>query len=132
MCEERGECTRPTCVICLDIIAVEKDRVCVSECTHSYHEKCIQRWLRQPQIDGVRRCPTCRREMIGYVLFDGQAEPRAWVVTVADDLTLAERFIDTNIIALKWTTIITLWFAAFCVAFWSLRAMLVALDSQRK
>ena len=43
------------CAICLDVI--EKNTICAKlSCLHSYHEKCIKRWLTTKDAS----CPICR------------------------------------------------------------------------
>lgn len=43
------------CTICLDVI--EKNTICVKlPCLHSYHEKCIKKWLTTKDAS----CPICR------------------------------------------------------------------------
>jgi hypothetical protein len=34
-----------------------KDKLLVLVCEHAFHEKCIERWLRQ-----AKECPNCKRD----------------------------------------------------------------------
>ena len=42
------------CVICF--VPLTDERIAITQCGHSYHEKCLERWFdRNPD----RRCPMC-------------------------------------------------------------------------
>lgn len=48
-------------------------------CGHSYHTKCIDRWLLDSQAHQRRRCPLCNTDPIETVAVSGLAHPRALV-----------------------------------------------------
>ena len=48
--------SQETCSICLTDFKV-KDKLLVLVCEHAFHERCIERWLRQ-----AKECPNCKRD----------------------------------------------------------------------
>ena len=49
--------TTQTCAICLSQISVNEFEIL--PCAHSYHQRCIQRWIMQSQT-----CPVCRTSVV--------------------------------------------------------------------
>jgi hypothetical protein len=47
-----------SCAICCEEFMTEENSVCITECNHIYHVKCINVWLRQKNT-----CPLCRCEL---------------------------------------------------------------------
>ena len=49
---------KSSCPVCLDDYTVGEYKRCLS-CSHSYHKKCIDKWIKK-----CNTCPECRKECI--------------------------------------------------------------------
>jgi len=70
----------PDCPICLSPI-VRKD-MCTTPCSHVYHTRCLNRWLRR----GSTTCPTCRGTIDNPFRNANQQQQPTTVGTVPIDL----------------------------------------------
>lgn len=51
------------CSVCLDIIT-KKDKVCILDCGHWYHQNCISQWVTSKILTKeMPECPLCRDDM---------------------------------------------------------------------
>jgi len=55
------------CIICLDLIDIEKQEIEIfKDCEHknNYHEKCINNWVTECVDNNIRpSCPICRKQL---------------------------------------------------------------------
>lgn len=57
---QRKKTINKECIICLSDF-IQKEKITVLKCTHSFHTKCLQEWLVQRST-----CPTCRIELNSF------------------------------------------------------------------
>ena len=46
------------CSICLETY-LKDDKICILQCEHTFHEKCIKEWLKNNES-----CPNCRENIL--------------------------------------------------------------------